>query len=954
MGKLSEYDAQNVLSLHCPLCDFQSHWTNRIESHFTKAHPGKTASFSLFQCLLCGKISSSKAFVLEHLELRHKAEIEESDKPTSPSSDSDAIIPKEKGDVTQKRPDSAPGVGSNPPTPELVIQIFACELRGRKAEEKLDECETKCVFCKFSTADKNLLSEHYEHHGIKNFDCSKISSRKGEEERSNSNNFMKIKDEESSKEKTSDLLTTSKEAPSKEPTFLLNEGEVEATMKQTTGVKNLTPSLMEAPPNLDIEKDGNYRSKFPNPPDIFNIAQATENRNSLANTNNQLLSQEMLTSIMLSSAYWPLGMPKLDTFAALRRIFEPNKETEVVTPQEPQQGRNPPTASGFSASQLAAPKSFEHQDHVHPVVPPVSSQNSLQPTSFWGHPSLFTNTDVSNFTRRNVSPPTNIPIPPPTDPSPGGPQLNPGNPIDFFRVLYHQQQSAQQQHEIGEAMAKRFSLERLNLSGASDPAAATTNQNVAMMAAAAFSAALSGFPQPNPVITSHFSGLNSSSSAFVIPECQTTNGESEGPIGLNLFTSSAGEKTEPQHSSPTEEERDPDIYRNKRRKMNRKRDECVDKNAAFQLFHQHQQALQQQHALQQNQRQSALNLHVNSMEPGSSTRFTEEVMDRSPPHDSRRMDSQSNFHRGSYARASKPNSPELVNTGNQLTPSRTEIIPPTMLNLSSSDQHQESFDGNSERGAQNSNAQVPGIFNIRRAVGLSRTNLPFPARKTLFKWLNEHLREPYPSEEEKLELARQTGLSRTTVNNWFINARRRYVKPLMQGRLVLQSGVFKTVPADAATNSANRSPTSPTHPTHNSSTSLSQSAYRSSENPISQFQNQFQSPSRLSLGGNGIFPGPNSTSNNNNQSLSQSAVQAALAFNGSTIPFGSDNGPSDSKIASQQQRPSHLPWKALDLGSPKRFRRNSDHSNSSSPADTSSRFPQKPSNNNHEKTPGVV
>ncbi len=49
-------------------------------------------------------------------------------------------------------------------------------------------------------------------------------------------------------------------------------------------------------------------------------------------------------------------------------------------------------------------------------------------------------------------------------------------------------------------------------------------------------------------------------------------------------------------------------------------------------------------------------------------------------------------------------------------------------------------------------------------------------------------------------LAMETGLSRTTVNNWFINARRRYVKPLMQGRLVLQSGVFKTVSGDSVAN----------------------------------------------------------------------------------------------------------------------------------------------------------
>ncbi|TGZ71751.1 hypothetical protein CRM22_002459 [Opisthorchis felineus] len=123
-----------------------------------------------------------------------------------------------------------------------------------------------------------------------------------------------------------------------------------------------------------------------------------------------------------------------------------------------------------------------------------------------------------------------------------------------------------------------------------------------------------------------------------------------------------------------------------------------------------------------------------------------------------------------------------------------------------------------------------GLFSIRRAVGLSRTNLPFPARKRLFGWLVDHLREPYPSEEEKMMLAMETGLSRTTVNNWFINARRRYVKPLMQGRLVLQSGVFKTVSSESCT------PISPSSPTSTSGynaaqTSPNASAFTSTAKP---------------------------------------------------------------------------------------------------------------------------
>ncbi|TNN12650.1 putative homeobox protein Meis3-like 1 isoform 2 [Schistosoma japonicum] len=147
------------------------------------------------------------------------------------------------------------------------------------------------------------------------------------------------------------------------------------------------------------------------------------------------------------------------------------------------------------------------------------------------------------------------------------------------------------------------------------------------------------------------------------------------------------------------------------------------------------------------------------------------------------------------------------------------------------------------------------LFSIRRAVGLSRTNLPFPARKRLFGWLVDHLREPYPSEEEKMMLAMETGLSRTTVNNWFINARRRYVKPLMQGRLVLQSGVFKTVSNEncnattsggggGASSSSASSPPSPTpNSTNNSNNNnFGQNHYMSTNTSVATKSNYTHSP----------------------------------------------------------------------------------------------------------------
>lgn len=52
------------------------------------------------------------------------------------------------------------------------------------------------------------------------------------------------------------------------------------------------------------------------------------------------------------------------------------------------------------------------------------------------------------------------------------------------------------------------------------------------------------------------------------------------------------------------------------------------------------------------------------------------------------------------------------------------------------------------------------------------------ATKILRIWLTEHVDNPYPDEDEKDELALQTGLRIEQINNWFINARRRLLKRL--------------------------------------------------------------------------------------------------------------------------------------------------------------------------------
>ncbi|CAI0554409.1 unnamed protein product [Linum tenue] len=58
--------------------------------------------------------------------------------------------------------------------------------------------------------------------------------------------------------------------------------------------------------------------------------------------------------------------------------------------------------------------------------------------------------------------------------------------------------------------------------------------------------------------------------------------------------------------------------------------------------------------------------------------------------------------------------------------------------------------------------------------------LPERSVSILRAWLFEHFLHPYPSDADKHLLARQTGLSRNQVSNWFINARVRLWKPMIE------------------------------------------------------------------------------------------------------------------------------------------------------------------------------
>ncbi|XP_064967972.1 BEL1-like homeodomain protein 1 [Musa acuminata AAA Group] len=58
--------------------------------------------------------------------------------------------------------------------------------------------------------------------------------------------------------------------------------------------------------------------------------------------------------------------------------------------------------------------------------------------------------------------------------------------------------------------------------------------------------------------------------------------------------------------------------------------------------------------------------------------------------------------------------------------------------------------------------------------------LPERSVSVLRAWLFEHFLHPYPTDSDKFMLAKQTGLTRSQVSNWFINARVRLWKPMVE------------------------------------------------------------------------------------------------------------------------------------------------------------------------------
>ena len=66
-----------------------------------------------------------------------------------------------------------------------------------------------------------------------------------------------------------------------------------------------------------------------------------------------------------------------------------------------------------------------------------------------------------------------------------------------------------------------------------------------------------------------------------------------------------------------------------------------------------------------------------------------------------------------------------------------------------------------------------------------KKNLSSECVAVLKEWYDKHTDWPYPATSDKVELAKKTGMQEETVNNWFINARKRLMNAKDREKLVL-------------------------------------------------------------------------------------------------------------------------------------------------------------------------
>ncbi|GER29017.1 BEL1-like homeodomain 1 family protein [Striga asiatica] len=112
--------------------------------------------------------------------------------------------------------------------------------------------------------------------------------------------------------------------------------------------------------------------------------------------------------------------------------------------------------------------------------------------------------------------------------------------------------------------------------------------------------------------------------------------------------------------------------------------------------------------------------------------------------------------------------------------------------------------------------------------------LPERSVSVLRAWLFEHFLHPYPKDSDKLMLAKQTGLTRSQVSNWFINARVRLWKPMVEEMYMEEMKEHEKNNTDHNNNNNN-----------NNKTSKIEQSNNNTDDPTSKTPNQNPSPTNL-------------------------------------------------------------------------------------------------------------
>ncbi|OIW07504.1 hypothetical protein TanjilG_14450 [Lupinus angustifolius] len=153
------------------------------------------------------------------------------------------------------------------------------------------------------------------------------------------------------------------------------------------------------------------------------------------------------------------------------------------------------------------------------------------------------------------------------------------------------------------------------------------------------------------------------------------------------------------------------------------------------------------------------------------------------------------------------------------------------------------FRNTNDRGGPYSHRPHGFLEHQQQPVWRPQRGLPERAVSVLRAWLYDHFLHPYPTDTDKLMLAKQTGLSRSQVSNWFINARVRLWKPMVEEIHMLES--------QQAQKSSQREEGSTNKSIHNHVAS-DRSSLVSHENPSTSTWNEFPNTSinhQVGIGG---------------------------------------------------------------------------------------------------------